>query len=263
MIDATLRWRRLGLGGRWVLLGSLLLVFSGCGGESGQAQSADLPASSPARSGPAGSQEVFDLRGIGIDEGSVMTSAIGVVDFSDFGCIYCANFHNADYPSLHEEFVTTGDILWKYVPISIGGFPNGELAGMTGICADELERGEGFARMRDHLFVQREAWLTTPPSEAKALFVSYADELGFDVEAFAACLDGEAARGRLERNNDIARQVGVTATPTFIIQGTPVRGAPPLADFRNALRRLLAQARGEPPPPEDPSAAGADDAPGA
>ena len=254
-MDAKLRRSQFDPRGTLTVLCSVFLI-AGCGGESGEAQSSELPASSPAQPGTAESQDVYDLRQIGINEGSVMTAAIGVVDFSDFGCIFCANFHSADYPTLHEEFVIPGEILWKYVPISIGGFPNGDLAGLTGICADELGRTEGFARMRDHLFVQREEWLTSPPSEARDVFISYADQLALDVEAFTACLDGEAASARLARNNDIARQVGVTATPTFIVQGSPVRGAPPLADFQNVLRRLVAQSRGDPLAPEDSAVRG-------
>lgn len=256
MADARLRRMRFVLGRVWPVLCSVLLV-PGCGGESGEAQSA--PAARAASSLPPpgeNPQDVFDLRQIGVNEGSVMTAAIGVVDFSDFGCIYCANFHNVDYPALHDEFVTSGDVLWKYVPISIGGFPNGDLAGLTGICADEIGRTEGFARMRDHLFVQREEWLASPPDGAREVFVSYAEELGFDPDAFTACLDGEAASARLVRNNNIAHQVGVTATPTFIVQGSPVRGAPPLADFQNVLRRLVAESRGDPLPTGDPAGAG-------
>lgn len=257
MADARLRRMRFVLGRTWPVLCSVLLL-PGCGGESGEAQSAPAAraASSLPPPGTESPQDVFDLRQIGVNEGSVMTAAIGVVDFSDFGCIYCANFHNADYPALHDEFVTSGDVLWKYVPISIGGFPNGDLAGLTGICADEIGRTEGFARMRDHLFVQREEWLASPPDGAREVFVSYAEELGFDPDAFTACLDGEAASARLTRNNNVAHQVGVTATPTFIVQGSPVRGAPPLADFQNVLRRLVAESRGDPLPTGDPAGAG-------
>ena len=226
----------------------------GCGGESGQAQSADAPAT---QTPPPESEDVFDLRELGVDEGSVMTSAVGVVDFSDFGCIYCANFHNGDYPALFEEFVAPGDVLWKYVPITIGGFPNGDLAGLTGICADEIGRNQAFAQMRDHLFVNREEWLTTAPSDARDVFISYAETLGLDGEAFVTCLDGDAAAARLERNNQMAVQVGVTATPTFIVQGSPVRGAPALADFQNALRSLIAQSRGEQSPEPAGNAPGA------
>ncbi len=229
--------------GRWAALLLVPALVSGCGSESGQAQDADAPAADVAQDP---SQEVFDLSGIGIDEGSRMTSSIGVVDFSDFGCIYCANFHNGDYPVLHEEFVVPGDVLWKYVPISVGGFPNGDLAGVTGICADEVGAIGDFAEMRDILFVERDDWLGSTPTQARELFVSYAETVGLEAEAFTACIDGDAAAERLERNNQMARQVGVTATPTFIVQGSPVRGAPPLEDFQNAIRRLIAEASGQP-----------------
>ena len=220
------------------------LTVLGCGGESGQAQSSDPPDPNPTAAQDVDPQEeIFDLSELGIDEGSRMTSAIGVVDFSDFGCIYCANFHVEDYPALYEEFVLSGDILWKYVPISIGGFPNGDLAGVTGICADEVGRVNGFTAMRDQLFENREEWLGATPSDAPGIFLSYAEVVGLDPAAFSACLQGGTAASRLVRNNEMARQVGVTATPTFIVQGSPVRGAPALADFQQALRGLVGQMR--------------------
>ncbi len=242
---------------------SLLLLLSAlavaCGEEGGQAQSADPPAADNAQADP---QDVFDLSQIGVNEGSLMTAAIGIVDFSDFGCIYCANFHNDDYPELHEEFVASGEVLWKYVPISIGGFPNGDMAGVTGICADEVGRSVGFADMRDHLFVQRDEWMAASPNEARDLFISYAGTVGLSLDAFTVCFEGDSAAERLARNNQVAREVGVTATPTFIVQGTPVRGAPPLTDFQNALRELIAQSRGQslprtPADNADPGAPGA------
>ena len=121
-----------------------------------------------------------------------------MADFSDFGCIYCANFHNGDYPVLYEEFVVSGDVLWKYVPISVGGFPNGDLAGVTGICADEIGAGGDFGEMRDILFVERDDWMGATPTQARELFVSYAGTVGLEAEAFTACLDGDSAAERLE-----------------------------------------------------------------
>jgi protein-disulfide isomerase len=228
---------------------SALVLVAACSGEDGQAQGAAGSAESPgavAESAPAvvPAQDPLDLTQYGVDEGSVMTAVIAVVDFSDFGCIYCANFHLTDYPVLHEEFVAGGDVLWKYVPITIGNFPNGDLAGLTGICTNEIGPAGSFARIRDLLFVEREAWLNAPPAEARALLVGYAGSLGIEAAAFEACLDGEAATAELARNNEVARQVGVTGTPYFLVQGSPVRGAPPLENFQQVMRQIVAEARG-------------------
>lgn len=236
----------------------LLVLFSlaavSCSRVSDEAQgaeAADRPAGSeaaaqqgtPAASEASNQQDVFDLRDMGMDEGSVMTAVLAVADFSDFGCIHCANFHVNDYPEIYDEFVQTGDVLWKYIPISVGGFPNGDMAALTGICASDLGPAGTFAQIRETLFSRRDDWLTATPSQARELFVSYAGELGIDANAFEACIDGDSAAEVLAHNNDTARKIGVTATPTFIVGGSPVVGAPQLSEFQRVLRQLVTQAR--------------------
>lgn len=191
----------------------------------------------------ADQQDVFDLRDMGMDEGSVMTAVLAVADFSDFGCIHCANFHVDDYPAIYDEFIQGGDVLWKYIPITLGGFPNGDLAALTGICATDLGPVETFPEIRHTLFTRRDEWLTATPSEARKLFVSFASDLGIDTSAFEACIDSDSTKERLDHNNDTARKIGVTATPTFIVAGNPVVGAPPLSEFQRVLRQLIEQAQ--------------------
>jgi protein-disulfide isomerase len=213
-----------------------LALAVGCGNDGGQVE-----ASAQATPTPPSEPEFVDLSALGFNEGNEETAAFGVVEFSDFGCIHCATFHAESYPSLHEEFIASGDVLWKYVPISIAGFPNAELAGIAGECAGEVG---SFAAMRDHLFQQREEWLGA--AEGEPLFVEYARAVGLDPSTFGACLTGPDARSRMDRNNTMARQIGVAATPTFIVAGTSVQGAPPLANFQAALREMIAEARSAP-----------------
>jgi protein-disulfide isomerase len=189
-----------------------------------------------------------DLASLGYNEGSAETALFGVVEFADFGCIHCYDFHRASYPALHQEFVASGDVLWKYIPITIGGFPNGRLAGLSGVCGGMLG---SFPAMRDKLFEMREEWLGT--DRGQALFVEYARALGLDGDAFAACLAGEEAARTLDANDQMARTIGVTGTPTFIVRGIPVRGAPPLAELQTALRQLATEVRAERAAPAAPN----------
>lgn len=64
-----------------------------------------------------------DLTGIGYDRGSV-TAPVVIIDFSDFGCPYCGQFSLETYPALEREYVTTGKVLFKYVPFLVGMFPH-------------------------------------------------------------------------------------------------------------------------------------------
>jgi protein-disulfide isomerase len=181
-----------------------------------------------------------DLASLGYNEGNEETALFGVVEFADFGCVHCYEFHQGSFPALLEEFIASGDVLWKYVPITIGGFPNGRLAGISGVCGGMLGQ---FDAMRDQLFAAREEWLGTDRGEA--IFIEYARAVGLDGDAFTTCLAGEQAAQILDTNDQMARTIGVTGTPTFIVRGIPVRGAPPLSEFQTALRQLVGEIRAE------------------
>jgi protein-disulfide isomerase len=217
------------------------LATAGCGGAGGEAAPApDAPDEEASTQSPAppASQDV-DLGRLGFNEGDMDRAAVRVVEFSDFGCIFCARFHMDDYPELHDEFIVSGDVVWKYVPITIGGFPNGEEAAIAGECAGAQDR---FAPMRDLLFQRRDEWMAETEGVAE-LFRRYASDTGLDLEAWDACLAGDEAVERLAESNRVAVTIGVRGTPTFLVQGVPVQGAPPLESFQSALRDMIAEAR--------------------
>ncbi len=193
----------------------------------------------PGEPGPLDTEQLLDLADLGYNEGSEETAVIAVIEFSDFGCVFCAQFHEETYPPLAEEFMEGGDVWWKYIPITIGGFPNGNQAGMAGDCAGQLG---AFAPIRDRLYAERETWMES--DNPHDIFVEWAVEAGLDAEEFEACTQSEETAERLTENNQIAQSIGVRGTPTFVVQGHPVQGAPPLDNFQSVLRQLVAEARG-------------------
>jgi protein-disulfide isomerase len=211
---------------------SMALFLGGCdrgdgsgGGSSAPAGATDAPLDS------------IDLATLGHNEGSD-DALIRIVEFSDYGCVFCAGFHLDSYPGLYDEFVAGGTVVWKYVPITIGGFPNGDEAAVTGECAAAQGR---FAEMRDFLYAKRPEWFE---GDAASIFRGYAAELGLDVAAFDACVASGEAATRIRQNNQVALQFGVRATPTFFIEDFPVEGAPSLENFQEGLRGLIAEVRG-------------------
>jgi len=224
---------------RRAALGALLLALAACGGDAEAPEAAGAPGAPTAGADDMG-QEIVDLSRLGYNEGNPEEAVVRVVEFSDFGCVFCARFHMQDYGVLHDEFVAGGDVVWKYVPITIGGFPNGNLAALTAECVGE--QGD-FAAIRDLLFETRETWIATPTAESGDLFRSYADAVGADMASWEQCLTAGEASARIEQSNRMAGELGVRGTPTFIVEGFPVQGAPPLADFQEALRQMVADLR--------------------
>ncbi|MGZ8471665.1 MAG: DsbA family protein [Gemmatirosa sp.] len=172
------------------------------------------------------------LTGIVHDERSP-TAPVVVVNFSDFGCPYCASFARETYPALGREFVQTGKVLFKYVPFAKLPIANGKQAARASECA--AEQGK-FWPMQARLYArQRDSKNTVA---AFPVFREEAARLGIDAAAFARCYDTRVTDRRTERASIIAKRLGVRATPTFYVDGRAVEGALPLAQFQVLLRTL-------------------------
>lgn len=190
------------------------------------AQNTPSPSSPPRRVVVDGE----DLTGVGYDVGSP-TAPVVLVNFSDFGCPYCASFARETYPALAQEFVRTGRVFFKYVPFALGTFPNGKQAARASECA--AAQGN-FWPMHAALYDEQRVWKNT--IRAAPVFVAAAARLGLDTAAFARCYDSRRTDPRTEGASMLAQRLGVRVTPTFFVNGRRVEGALPLAAFRAVLR---------------------------
>lgn len=178
---------------------------------------------------PAPDQPV-DVAALGYDVGA-QDAPIQIVEFSDFGCGYCGKFHREIFPVLEREYVATGKVQWKYVPMILGIFSNAEEAARAGECAGEQGH---FADMRDRLFGTQGEWKNA--DDPAAHFVDYAEELRLDVARYQRCVDEGWRDPRIVAGTRLSQQVGVRGTPTFFIVGyAPIPGMLPLDLFRQVL----------------------------
>lgn len=208
---------------RWAMPLALLLSAA-CSGQEAADGEAPVP---PAGGAPAA--DAPDLRRLGFVRGRE-GAPVTVVEFSDFGCPYCAQFALQSYPELHRDFVETGQVSWRFVPFVLGSFPNGDLAARASECAGEQDR---FWEMHDRLFERQRDWKRT--DDADALFASIAAELGLDAARFDECWDSGRTEQRTTLANGVATELGVRATPTFFINGQRIEGALPPDHFRTLL----------------------------
>jgi predicted DsbA family dithiol-disulfide isomerase len=69
----------------------------------------------------------------------------------------------------------------------------------------------------------------------------FASELGLDEAAFGECFDSGRTREEVLADMRHAESLGVTATPTFFINGRFLSGAQPFERFREIIDEELAQ----------------------
>lgn len=162
---------------------------------------------------------------------------VTVVEFSDFGCKYCGQFHRETLPSLRRDYVATGKVRWRVVPFVLGIFPNGTEAMRAATCAAE-QGEEAFWALHDTLFARQSEWLETPYPDQ--LFRSFAVLAGAEGDTFTACYDGSRSYDRVSAARALATRTGVRSTPTFFVEGQMVQGALPASEFRKLLDAALA-----------------------
>ena len=182
----------------------------------------------------ADTSEVLDLGHLGHDLGSPDDADILVIEFSDFGCVHCQGFHQETFPVLYEEFVEPGDVAWKYIPVTVGGFPN--VSEVTEVVECAANQG-AFFDLKDRLYQDPDAW--GQAEDPQSVVLDWGAEEGLDVEALETCITEGAASDRVEEQTSTARELGLQATPTFVINGQPVQGAPTLDAFRDFFQEQL------------------------
>lgn len=155
---------------------------------------------------------------------------VTVVEISDYACIHCRNF-NVEGPAddLEAEYVETGQVQWVVLPYSSNSMT--EPAAEAAFCAAQQNVFYEYHREMFSLFGTDGAYTTESIRSA-------ADRAGADLEAFDACLSDNANADLLQQNRSASLDAGVTATPTFFINGEKVEGNAP-QEIRRHIDSIL------------------------
>lgn len=171
-----------------------------------------LGSEGPVRSRLAARAEANDIKRLLQTEWDALTgsgtiatneSAPAVVVFSDYQCPYCRRVH----PML-QEAVRSGAIqlYMRHLPLPI--HEHAHAAAVAAVCAE----GQGHLAQLNHHLLSTSEW------EANGDMSVVAQTVGIpDIAAFEACIAGRGATERIEADMQLARKLGVSGTPTFII----------------------------------------------
>jgi protein-disulfide isomerase len=152
--------------------------------------------------------------------------------FSDFECADCARA-NATIEKLLEEHRDTLAVQFRHLPLS--QHKRAHAAAKAAIAAHL--QGE-FWRYHDLLFAN-------PAALGDADLLAHARKLGLDVDRFDRDRRLSSGEAVIARDLDDAARYGVRGTPTFFVNGVPIRGAQTYAYFAAVIDAELARAAGK------------------
>ncbi|MCX4692017.1 thioredoxin domain-containing protein [Streptomyces sp. NBC_01408] len=203
----------------------------GSGGSGGPSSSA-APRNDPAAGLKAlARRESGDKLALGRADAPVV-----LIEYSDFKCGYCGKFARDTEPELVKKYVDEGTlrIEWRNFPI-FGA--ESEAAAKAAWAAGQQDR-----------FAQFHAAAYADGSKEKgfgeARLAELAREAGVpDLERFKADMAGEQAAAALKKDQEEGYRIGVTSTPSFLVNGKPIAGAQPFGAFASAIAQAKAAAK--------------------
>lgn len=173
------------------------------------------------------------------------TMAVGDVDapvvmieYADYRCPYCAQHHRETRPEL-TRLVEDGTLRIEFRDLVI--FDETSLMAALG--------GRGAAAQGLLEEYQAEVFALSDEGHGdytREDLVEIAEQIGVeDLEAFEAAFDDPEILAAVQADTQEARSIGITSTPSFLINTQVVQGAYPLAHFEQIIGAERAKAEAE------------------
>jgi protein-disulfide isomerase len=138
-------------------------------------------------------------------------ATVTLTEFSDFQCPACASFQ----PVVSELMAQYGDNLkfeYKHFPLPIHNYTQ-----QAAVAAEAASQQGKFFEFHDKLFQNQQEWSSS--ATPQVFFAQYAEELGLDVEKFKMHQNSSVLRDEVRKDLAEARELGLTGTPTFFLNG--------------------------------------------
>lgn len=160
------------------------------------------------------------------------SGSVIIVEYSDFQCPACRNY----YPIMRELFAEFKDkaiFVYRHFPLS-SIHPNADIAARASEAAGKQGK---FWEMHDLLFEKQAEWSKlSDPSDA---FESYAKLLGISVEQFKVDINSDEVKKFVKAQKAHAIRSGLSATPTFFVNGEKVENPRSVDEFRAVINEAL------------------------
>lgn len=153
---------------------------------------------------------------------------VTIIAFEDFECPFCRRFSQQTLPLITEQYVKTGKVrvVWKDFPLSIHS--HAQRAHEAARCAWAQEK---FWEYHGMLFDNQSNLNDNSLKQ-------YAKKLGLNEDQFSSCLSSGKYTSLIRDKISEGNTIGVTGTPSFLINGRLVVGAQPYQTFADIINQL-------------------------
>jgi protein-disulfide isomerase len=156
-------------------------------------------------------------------------ASVTIIEFGDFQCSYCEMFATNVFPEIEKKYIKTGQVKFVYRDFPLSFHQYAQKAAEAAECADEQGK---FWNYHDKLFQNQN-------SLDLGSLKTYAQQLGLGMTKFNDCLDAGSMNAEVQKDVSDGGSYGVSGTPAFFINGTPLTGAQPFEEFEKIIEQEL------------------------
>jgi protein-disulfide isomerase len=154
---------------------------------------------------------------------------VTLIEFSDFQCPYCGKFATETEQQIYDQYVKTGKVRFGYIHLTFLG-EESQWAAEASECANDQN---GFWEYHDYLFSHQSG--ENLGAFNKANLKKFAVTLDLNTDEFNQCLDSGKYTDLVKSQTSMAQNLGVSSTPTMVINGKVLLGAQPFATFQQVI----------------------------
>lgn len=162
---------------------------------------------------------------------------VTLVEFADYQCPFCKNFHTNAYAELKKNYIDTGKVRFVSRDLPLEFHPFALKAAEAARCAGDQQK---YWELRDALYSN-----SAPPNDD--IIKKAVESLSLDGKAFQSCLDSDKYKADVQKDAIEAASLQISGTPTFVLarsakdklDGVRIVGAQPFAAFQTAIEGLL------------------------
>ena len=125
-------------------------------------------------------------------------------------------------------------VVFRHYPLS--SHPQAELAARA---AEAAGQQDAFWQMHDKLFVHQNTW--SNQSDAKDIFIGYAEELSLDIARFKSDIDNNDIKDAVKDDKRSGNQALVEGTPTLFLNGQKINNPRSYDKLRQAINDELSK----------------------
>jgi protein-disulfide isomerase len=161
---------------------------------------------------------------------------ITIVEFTDYQCPFCKQFHTTVFARLKKDYIDTGRVRFVSRDLPLEFHPNAIAAAQAARCAGEQDK---YWEMRDALIAHAD-------NLAPEAVAGYATGVGLDLPRFHACVDKGTYVASIRADLSEANAAGISGTPSFVVgpssgatlTGETLVGAQPFETFEKILNQF-------------------------